>query len=123
MGADDDLARAGGEAVGDGRRRAALGAMAVEDVAHGADGGELFLDCFGDGAFELGGGDGVEEREQTGGDVAEVAAALGGEAQELFGRGDGAGEAVEAAAAAGAGLEFDQSGDMLWVLDLLSAVP
>jgi hypothetical protein len=113
----------GGEAVDDGGRHAALGAVPVEELAHSADRGRVARDGFGDGGIELGGGDRVEDGQQARGDVAEVASTLGGANHERLGVRNGTGESVERATAPGARLVLDERGHVSLVFDLLSAVP
>ena len=53
-GTNDHVARVGCKSVDDGGWRAALGPMAVENLAHRPDGGQVAMDSLGHGGVELG---------------------------------------------------------------------
>jgi hypothetical protein len=102
---------------------AAVGAGAIEELSNRADAGRVSCDGRRDGGLELGGRHGVEDGEEPGSDVAEVAAALGGASEEDGGARRGAGEAVNAARCTRAGFAVHQVLDVGWVFELLASVP
>jgi hypothetical protein len=78
---DDEVGvLAAGDGDRDGRRQAACGATAVDDLADRVDVNGVALDRLDERLLELGGADGIEDDEQAGGRVPDVAASLGDDA-------------------------------------------
>src|SRR2546422_170365 len=97
-------------------------AFSVEDVPHGGQMRNAALEGFGDGLLQGRGAVGVEQAHEPAGHTAEVAAALGDLAEELFRAGCGVMETVHAPGLARLTLGLDEGLDMGGILDLRVAV-
>src|SRR5262245_20668473 len=121
MRSDDEIGvLAAGDGHGDRRRQAARGAPAIDDLADGADVDAVVLEHLDEGFFELGGAGCIEQLEQARRRAADVFTALRDDAKERLAAARGTSEPVEAAVLAGTAFLFDQTVEVLVLLDLLA---
>src|SRR5262249_31439236 len=104
-------------------RKPSFIAATVEHLANSADVDRVALENLDQGLLELGGARPVEQREQTGGDTADVLAALGEQAEERLAGWSGFAKAINAAVVASTPLLLREPRQVLLLLDLLIAVP